>query len=80
MVAKAEVMVEVEVVEVEVMVEVEALHMVSCLQPNFGFALCLWLLKFHIPDFLSFCNIIRTNILICFKKSHPIQKSAGFPR
>ena len=35
MVAKVEVMVEVEAVEVEVMVEVEVLHMVSCLRPNF---------------------------------------------
>lgn len=50
MVAKVEVMVEVEAVEVEVMVEVEVLHMVSCLQPNFGFALRLWFLTFHVPE------------------------------
>lgn len=79
MVAKVEVMVEVEeAVEVEVMVEVEAPHMVSCLQPNFGFALRLWFLTFHVPElYFLFSNIITTNILICFEKHFLFRNLVG---
>ena len=78
MVAKVEVMVEVEAVEVEVMVEVEVLHMVSCLQPNFGFALRLWFLTFHVPE-LYFDVATSEQLISSFvlKKAHPFQKSGG---